>query len=202
MTEDVRARVFEPFFTTKEASKGTGLGLSTVYGIVKQSGGYVWCESEPGRGTSFTVYLPRYESEPIEDLPEPGARRRPPRGGETVLLVEDEQVVRRLVQQTLERLGYSVIVAASAAEALGHLDEHDGTIDLLLTDLVMPGMNGRELAGVVKERRPRTRVLFMSGYAEDAVASHGVLQPGAPLLEKPFTAVGLGEKVRAVLDSA
>jgi PAS domain S-box-containing protein len=200
MDDDVRARVFEPFFSTKEEAKGTGLGLSTVYGIVKQSGGYIWCDSAPGYGTAFTVYLPRFESAP-DSQSRPEAGKVPDaRGTETVLLAEDEQVVRRLVHEMLERLGYSVIPASNGAEALEQLDEHDGPIDLLVTDVVMPGMSGRELAGIVRERRPDTRVLFMSGYAEDAIASHGVLQPGTALLEKPFTASGLGEMVRAVLD--
>jgi two-component system, cell cycle sensor histidine kinase and response regulator CckA len=200
MDAETQSRVFEPFFTTKDG-RGTGLGLSTAYGIVKQSDGYIWCDSEPGSGTTFTVYLPRFEaaapvaeSEPVEPL-EAG-------GTEIVLLAEDEQVVRRLVKEMLERLGYSVLVASNGAEALERLEEHEGRVDLLLTDVVMPGMSGRELAGVVRRRCPDARVLFMSGYAEDAVASHGVLQPGAQLLEKPFTATSLGAKVRAVLDAA
>jgi PAS domain S-box-containing protein len=204
MEKSVRSRVYEPFFTTKEEAKGTGLGLSTVYGIVKQSGGYIWCESEPGVGTTFTVYLPRFDTEPADEL-EPADEEEPLdllMGVETVLIAEDEQVVRHLVAELLGRLGYSVIAAANGTEALELLDEHEGKVDLLLTDVVMPGMSGRDLAAVVRERCPATRVLFMSGYAEDAVANHGVLQPGTALLEKPFTAVSLGTTVRAVLDAA
>ena len=199
MDAETQSRVFEPFFTTKE-ERGTGLGLSTVYGIVKQSDGYIWCDSEPGSGTTFTVYLPRFDAEaPVAEselIPAVEAG-----GSEIVLLAEDEQVVRRLVKEMLERLGYSVLVASNGVEALERLEEHEGRVDLLLTDVVMPGMSGRELAGIVRRRCPRARVLFMSGYAEDAVASHGVLQPGAQLLEKPFTATNLGAKVRAVLDT-
>jgi CheY-like chemotaxis protein len=198
MDAETQSRVFEPFFTTKE-ERGTGLGLSTVYGIVKQSDGYIWCDSEPGVGTTFTVYLPRFEAETpaAESEPAPAVEAG---GSEVVLLAEDEQVVRRLVKEMLERLGYSVLVASNGAEALAQLDEHADRVDLLLTDVVMPGMSGRELAGIVRRRCPKARVLFMSGYAEDAVESQGVLQPGAQLLEKPFTATNLGAKVRAVLD--
>jgi PAS domain S-box-containing protein len=200
MDESVRSRVFEPFFTTKDEAKGTGLGLSTVYGIVKQSGGYTWCESTPDAGTTFTMVLPRFEGErPAKPL-EPPQQLESPSGVETVLIAEDEQVVRQLVTEMLGRLGYSVIAASNGAEALERLEAHAGVIDLLLTDVVMPGMNGRDLATLVLERRPETRVLFMSGYAEEAVASNSVL-PGIALLEKPFTAASLGTSVRAVLDS-
>ena len=201
MTEDVQARIFEPFFTTKEEAKGTGLGLSTVYGIVQQSGGSISCESAPGEGTTFTVELPRLDRRPD---PQPRAQRAysaSPAGCETILLAEDEELVRQLVAETLERLGYTVLAAANGADALARRDAHEGTIDLLLTDVVMPGMSGRRLAEIVRERSPETRVLFMTGYAEDAVSSQGVLQPGAQLLEKPFAAADLGAKVRSVLDT-
>ena len=203
MDASVQARVFEPFFTTKEETKGTGLGLSTVYGIVKQSGGFITCESAPEEGTTFTVYFQRFDAEPvgvqIDAVDQPLELLT---GVETVLIAEDEQIVRQLVAQMLGRLGYSVIAVANGAEALQQLEEHAGGIDLLLTDVVMPGMNGRELAAAVRERCPTTRVLFMSGYAEDSGASHGVLQPGTELLEKPFTATSLGTIVRAALDAA
>jgi two-component system cell cycle sensor histidine kinase/response regulator CckA len=173
-----------------------------VYGIVKQSGGYIACESAPAEGTTFTVYLPRFDGQPVEvdvvDADEPLVSLA---GVETVLIAEDEQVVRQLVAEMLGRFGYSVIAAANGAEALEQLDEHAGDIDLLLTDIVMPGMNGRDLAAIVRERCPETRVLFMSGYPGDAVASHGALQPGTELLEKPFTATSLGTIVRAALDA-
>jgi two-component system cell cycle sensor histidine kinase/response regulator CckA len=202
MNASVQARIFEPFFTTKQEGEGTGLGLSTVYGIVKQSGGYIACESAPAEGTTFTVYLPRFDGQPVEvdvvDADEPLVSLA---GVETVLIAEDEQVVRQLVAEMLGRFGYSVIAAANGAEALEQLDEHAGDIDLLLTDIVMPGMNGRDLAAIVRERCPETRVLFMSGYPGDAVASHGALQPGTELLEKPFTATSLGTIVRAALDA-
>ena len=198
MSAEVQSRVFEPFFTTKD-ERGTGLGLSTVYGIVKQSDGYIWCDSEPGNGTTFTVYLPRHDAEAPRIVEAPGPATSA-NGTETVLLAEDEELVRCLVHQLLERLGYSVLVASNGVEALERLEEHQGHIDLLLTDLVMPGMNGRELAAIVRERFPAARVLFMSGYNDEAVTSHGVLQPSAQLLEKPFTASSLGSKVRAVLD--
>jgi len=201
MTEDVQSRIFEPFFTTKEEGKGTGLGLSTVYGIVQQSGGSISCDSTPGEGTTFSVHLPRFDAQPDGERRVEQACRDSAAGCETVLLAEDERLVRQLVAETLERLGYSVLAAANGADALAQLDAHDGSIDLLLTDVVMPGMNGRELAELVRERRPETRVLFMTGYAEDAVSSHGVLQPGTELLEKPFTTAALGAKVRAVLDA-
>jgi PAS domain S-box-containing protein len=199
MNASVQARVFEPFFTTKEEAKGTGLGLSTVYGIVKQSGGYISCKSAPGEGTTFTVYLPRFDAEPIGI--ELGGADEPVvslAGVETVLIAEDEQVVRQLVAEMLAGFGYSVIATANGAEALEQLDEHSGEIDLLLTDVVMPGMSGRDLAAIVRERCPDTRVIFMSGYTDDAA---GVLQPGRELLEKPFTATSLGTIVRAALDA-
>jgi two-component system cell cycle sensor histidine kinase/response regulator CckA len=195
-----RSRIFEPFFTTKEQGKGTGLGLSTVYGIVKQSGGYIWVYSEPGRGATFKLYLPRVDA-PVES-PAPG---RPtegtPLGTETVLLAEDDEQLRKLVRGFLERVGYRVLAAASAAEALGQAREHEGPVHLLLTDVVMPGQSGRELAGLLAETRPEIRTLFMSGYTDAAIMDQGILERGLEYLQKPFTPAVLARRVRDVLDA-
>ncbi len=194
------SHVFEPFFTTKEAGKGTGLGLSTVYGVVKQSGGHVTVYSEPGVGTTFKIYLPR-----VEGLPEEA--RRPPRQArqaaatETVLVVEDEEAVRRLVCRSLEAHGYKTLPSARASEALLVCEEHAGEIHLMLTDVVMPNLSGRELAQRAAAFRPRMKVLFMSGYTDDAIVRHGVLDAGTPFLQKPFTPSALASKVREVLDA-
>jgi CheY-like chemotaxis protein len=198
MDEATRARIFEPFFTTKEPGKGTGLGLSTVYGIVQQSGGHVWVYSEPGRGTTFKVYLPRVDLE-VEAAP---AAAAVPVGREVVLLVEDEPTVRLLARRTLQRAGYQVIEAEKGETGLRLAAEHAGPIDLLLTDVVMPGGGGRELAERLLADRPDTRVLYMSGYTDDAVLRHGLLEAGVRFLEKPFTPSGLLRKVREVLDES
>jgi PAS domain S-box-containing protein len=199
MDAELQARLFEPFFTTKEHGKGTGLGLSTTYGIVKQSGGSIWVYSEPGHGTTFKIYLPRCE-EPLEDLPAaPPAREAAP-GTETVLLVEDEPEVRRLVEKLLRLKGYRVLSAGSPADAVAIARRHEDAIDLLLTDVIMPGMNGRELARLLAEGRPDMRVLYMSGYADAAMNQHGILPPGTAFLSKPFTPEVLARKVREVLD--
>jgi PAS domain S-box-containing protein len=195
-----RQRVFEPFFTTKAPGEGTGLGLATVYGIVKQSGGYVSVYSEPGRGSSFKVYLPRTdaEPEPVQAAAEPAA---PAPGSETILLVEDEAVVRALVQEMLETHGYQVLEAENGARAIEVAAAHDGPIDLLLTDVVMPGMSGREAAEIISAERPGLRVLYTSGYTQNAIASQGTLDEGVAFIEKPFTLGGLSQKVRQVLDA-
>jgi signal transduction histidine kinase/ActR/RegA family two-component response regulator len=199
MEPSTQARIFEPFFTTKGPGKGTGLGLSMVYGIVKQSAGFIWVESELGRGTTFKVYLPPAEEESEEadwDFAAGGARG----GSETVLLVEDEPPLRVLARRCLERAGYRVLEAGGAEEALTVSARHSGAIDLLLTDVVMPQVSGKELAERLSAIRPETRVLFMSGYTDDIVAQHGVLDPGTELLQKPFTPEGLTRRVREVLD--
>ena len=200
MDAETQSRIFEPFFTTKEKGKGTGLGLSTVYGIVKQSGGYVWVYSEPGRGTTFKIYLPLAEEAETALQPETAAAADPP-GLETVLLVEDEEHVRRVARQFLEIRGYSVLEAKNGDEALQLAHSHPGPIHLLLTDVVMPGMNGRELWQRLSWR-PEMRVLFMSGYPENAIVQHGTLEPGVMYLQKPFTLNALTHKVREVLNHA
>jgi PAS domain S-box-containing protein len=203
MDPETQSHIFEPFYTTKGA-KGTGLGLSTVYGIVKQSGGYVWVYSEPGKGTSFKVYLPRVSStgEPMTVMPQvsvSGAEVAP--GSETILLVEDEVTVRQLAREYLESQGYTVIEAADAAAAMQLSQAHKHPIHLLLTDVIMPGMNGRELASHLSPRRPEMKVLYMSGYTENAIGHNGTLDAGIILLQKPFTLPALKVKVREVLDT-
>jgi PAS domain S-box-containing protein len=200
MSRETQARIFEPFFTTKEMGKGTGLGLSTVYGIVKQSGGYIWVYSEPGRGSTFKVYLPRV-TETAEAAAEPPAPAVPARGSETVLLVEDEDSVRELVQELLESVGYEVLTAARPAEALRLAADYAGPLHLLLTDVVMPQMDGPELAQRLRNLRPDVRVLYVSGYSPGIVADHGVLEHGGTFLQKPFSAEALETKVRETLDA-
>ena len=201
MDKETQARIFEPFFTTKEKGKGTGLVLSTVYGIVKQSGGYVFVQSEVGRGTTFRIYLPRVE-DAAEPLSHVRAAQAASGGSETVLLVEDEESVRQLVRETLEAKGYKVLEADHGAAALQIAAAHQGTIDMLITDVVMPGMSGRELAKQLSTSHPQTKVLYLSGYTEDAIVHQGVLDPGTAFLQKPFTLQMLSRKVREVLSSA
>ena len=200
MNDATRSRIFEPFFTTKEVGKGTGLGLSTVYGIVKQSGGYIWVYSEKGRGTSFRIYLPRVDA-PADTVAHPIASDLEQRGNETVLLVEDDEMVRKLASGALARRGYQVIVATSGEDAIRVAEEHPDPIDLLVSDVVMPGMNGPELSRRLASRRPRMKVLYMSGYTDLAVVHHGEIEPGAAFLEKPFTSQLLLTRVREVLDA-
>jgi len=198
MDEATRARIFEPFFTTKEVGKGTGLGLASVYGIVKQSGGYVWVESAPGKGSSFDIHLPRVEAElePHEAAPPPPAPRTPA----TILLVEDEASLRDIAKELLEASGYTVIAAANGAEALS-LAEHHATrpIQLLITDVMMPGMSGPTLAQRIRVRRPDVDVLYMSGYSHEAVEKEGLLEPGTRLLAKPFSLSTLVRSVEEAL---
>ena len=201
MSDEVRSHAFEPFFTTKDQGKGTGLGLATAYGIVKQSDGYITVDSEAGRGTTFRIYLPRAAGAAVPS----GLGERPaqsPRGTETILLVEDEPGVRRLSRTILEAQGYSVLEAASGDEALKVARSHTGVIHLVATDVIMPGMSGRVLWDRLRVLRPDARVLFMSGYTDDAIARHGVLERGIAFLQKPFTPQRLAEKVREVLDAA
>jgi two-component system, cell cycle sensor histidine kinase and response regulator CckA len=197
MDAETQARIFEPFFTTKERGKGTGLGLSTVYGIVKQSGGNVWVYSEVGRGTTFKLYFPRAEaSTPLEQVP---AGRAPAPTGQTILVVEDQPAVRALITSVLEKAGYRVVAAGDPDGAVSLCRQHDGDIDLLLTDVVLPGADGRELARRVLALRPGVRVVYMSGYTDDAIVHHGVLEPGTAFIEKPITADMLLRKVREYL---
>jgi two-component system, cell cycle sensor histidine kinase and response regulator CckA len=202
MDAETQAHIFEPFFTTKEKGKGTGLGLATVYGIVKQSGGYVWVYSEPGRGTSFKVYLPRIE-EPAgaEGRDKKLPAQAMPRGSETILLVEDEKGVRELAREYLLTCGYNVLVAEDGHTAIELAAMHAGPIDLLMTDVVMPGISGRELADRVKSQRAGIKVLYMSGYTDQSVVKHGILETDAVLLQKPFTMATLALKLRELFSN-
>ncbi|HKZ78552.1 MAG TPA: response regulator [Pyrinomonadaceae bacterium] len=197
MDAETQKHIFEPFFTTKEVGKGTGLGLSMIYGIVKQSGGNIWVYSEIGKGTTFKIYLPRFDdrrkkkaitSEALETC----------EGTETILIVEDEEMVRKLARDILEDRGYRVLVAATGEQALRICDGNGNDIHLLLTDVIMPTMNGKVLAE--RTSRPGLRVLYMSGYTDDVIVRHGVLEPGTNFLEKPFTPDALARKVKEVLN--
>jgi two-component system, cell cycle sensor histidine kinase and response regulator CckA len=201
MDAETKARLFDPFFTTKEAGKGTGLGLSTVYGIVKQSGGHIAVDSEVGRGTTFRIYLPRALAA-VRASARTHALSMRPGGTETILVVEDEEELRRLANRILGRAGYSVLTAADGEEALQICKRHQGPIHLLLTDVVMPKMGGRELATRIVVERPTLKVLYTSGYTDDAIAHHGVLDPGVRFVAKPVTPAELTRKVREVLDEA
>ncbi|HEV2388045.1 MAG TPA: response regulator [Candidatus Acidoferrales bacterium] len=200
MDGETQAHIFEPFFTAKQEGKGTGLGLATVYGVVKQSGGYIWVHSELGRGTTFKVYLPRVD----EPVPRVGARGEPDRllrGVETVLVVEDDEALRKITCEFLRGSGYSVIEAARPADALRLAESSPKPLDLLLTDVVLPEMNGRELARRLSAVRPLLKVLFVSGYSDETISRHGVLEPGLIFLQKPYTCATLTRKVREVIDA-
>ncbi|GIK42624.1 MAG: histidine kinase [Chloroflexota bacterium] len=199
MDKETLNRIFEPFFTTKEQGKGTGLGLATVYGIIKQSGGSILVYSEPGWGTTFKIYLPQIK-EVSRPSPVSLPREHPSQRGGTILLVEDEPGVRNLVRDTLKEDGYTVLDASNSAEALLLSEQHPDPIHLLLTDVVMPGLSGRQLAERLLLERPKLKILYMSGYTDDAIVHHGVLEPGVAFLHKPFTLQMLAQKVREVLD--
>ena len=199
MSAETQSRMFEPFFTTKEPGKGTGLGLSTVYGIVQQCGGTIWVYSEIGHGTTFKIYLPCIET--TAGAPVPSTPSEMVAGGaETVLVVEDEDKVRELVSEILTLYGYTVLMASTVGDALLLCDRHEGPIHLLVTDLVMPTMSGRELANRVAKRRPETKALYLSGYTGDTIVRHGMLEADMAFLQKPFTVEGLTRKVRDMLD--
>ena len=198
MDADTLGRVFEPFFTTKERGKGTGLGLATVYGIVRQSGGHITVTSTPGAGTTFRIYLPRVDA-PVDAAREVRPVTAPAAGSETILVAEDEQMVRVLIRKVLEQAGYTVLLAGGGVEALQLAERHSGRIHLLVTDVVMPEMNGRELARRLVAARPETKVLYLSGYADDAVERHGVLDPETAFMQKPFSPSALASRVRDVL---
>ncbi|MCK4620340.1 MAG: response regulator, partial [Desulfobacterales bacterium] len=198
--KETREHIFEPFFSTKEVGKGTGLGLSTVYGIVKQSNGFVWVYSEPGKGTTFKVYLPKVkgDAEPEEKEQTSVAELG---GSETVLIVEDDYGLRKFAQEVLLRHGYRVLDAENGEDALKVGKEHDGQIDLMITDVVMPKMGGKEAAERLQPLYPQMKVIYMSGYTDNAIVRHGVLEPGLNFFEKPFTPEGLARKVREALDA-
>jgi CheY-like chemotaxis protein len=200
MPPEVKNRVFEPFFTTKELGKGTGLGLSTIYGIIKQSGGNIWVQSELYKGTTFDIYLPRIE-EPTEEGEEAGDSPIPLQGSETILVVEDEKEVGKIIKKTLQELGYKVWLTEGGREALRFIkDQETPPIQLLITDVVMPGMSGRELRDHLIDLKPDLKVIFMSGYTDDAVIRHGISKKEMNFIQKPFSVKFLARKVRQVLD--
>jgi two-component system cell cycle sensor histidine kinase/response regulator CckA len=203
MDKETQSHLFEPFFTTKEKGKGTGLGLSTVYGIIKQSGGNIWTYSEPGLGTTFKIYLSRVET--AARVYKPKIRPKDmmaPGGTETILLVEDEEAVRSMVSKVLQNKGYTVLEASHGNDALEVCDKFEGSIHIMVTDVIMPQMSGRELAERLAPMRPEMRVLYMSGYPDNTIVQHGVLEPGTAFLQKPFTINALELKVREILDSS
>jgi PAS domain S-box-containing protein len=201
MSRKVQDHIFEPFFTTKESGQGSGLGLSTVFGIVKQSGGHIFVDSDPGRGSTFRIFFPASRERPTKVVT---STNLPPArlvGVETILLVEDESAVRTFVARALRQQGYQVLDASNGGEALMIAEQHPGTIHLLLTDVIMPRISGKQLAERLRLMRTDLRILYMSGYAEEIIAPHGVLEPGAAFIEKPLTAEGLGRKIREILDA-
>jgi signal transduction histidine kinase len=199
MTEEVKTHLFEPFFTTKEEGKGTGLGLATTYGIVKQSGGDIWVYSEVGQGSTFKIYLPRVEVA-AKSVVSSEVEVTIPRGNETILLVEDDPEVRTLTRLILHGQGYTLLEAVNGQEALLLFSRYSGPIHLVLTDVIMPGLNGKALIQQLRQTQPQIKILFMSGYTDNVIAQHGVLDPGLAFLQKPFSPAILARKVREVLD--
>jgi len=198
MEKEIQDRLFEPFFTTKAKGRGTGLGLATVYGIVKQSGGNIYVYSEPGRGTTFKIYLPRVEADPVQKN---GREIKTIKGnGELVLVVEDETPLRDLYARMVEKLGYRVRTAANGGEALIAVEEEGIKPHLMITDVVMPGMGGRVLANRLLRIVPNLKILFTSGYTDNAIVHHGVLDPNTPFLQKPFSIADLAAKIREIID--
>jgi two-component system cell cycle sensor histidine kinase/response regulator CckA len=200
MDAETKAHLFEPFFTTKKSDRGTGLGLSTVYGIVKQHEGYVFVDSEPDAGTTFRVYFPRRPAGEIAPAPGPRAPRKTTGGSERILLVDDDVGVRGFSARVLSMRGFAVLEASSPDEAIEIAEQHEGAIDLLLTDIVMPGGTGRALATTLRQSSPGLKVLFMSGYTTEATVDYGMLDPSVAFIGKPFTAEHLAEKVRETID--
>jgi CheY-like chemotaxis protein len=200
MNPETLSQIFEPFFTTKEVGQGTGLGLSTVYGIVKQSGGYISVDSEVGRGTTFNIYFPQVDQEVSEIVTRPTSSALLP-GKETVLLVEDDNQVRSMTAMALKMSGYEVLTAANGGEALLLCERYESNIELLLTDVMMPQMSGQELSTKLLKLRPATRVLFMSGHSENASIHHGVIKDGTDFIEKPFSPQAITQRIREVLDA-
>jgi CheY-like chemotaxis protein len=202
MDAETKARIFEPFFTTKESGRGTGLGLSTVYGIVKQSGGYILVYTEPERGTAFKIYLPRVD-ERVEEYPQAVAiQEHYFQGTETILLAEDDNTVRELTRELLEIYGYTVLEASNGGSALLLCESYEEPIHLLLTDVVMPEMSGHNLASRLAQLRPEMKVLYMSGYTDDVIVHRGVLVDGTAFIQKPFAPDALARKIREVLDDS
>jgi CheY-like chemotaxis protein len=199
MTPDIQEHIFEPFFTTKEKGRGTGLGLATCYGIVKQAGGWIWVYSEPGRGTTFKIYMPRIEA--AAEAITPSATVEPVVGNERILLVEDDESVRKVAVRALRQRGYDVTEASNGEEAISIVNRTTETFDLLLTDVVMPIMGGQELAEQLLAANPGLKVLFTSGYTEDGIVHQGVLDRNVAFLAKPYDLVALARKVRATLDN-
>jgi CheY-like chemotaxis protein len=202
MDAETVKHMFEPFFTTKELGRGTGLGLSTIYGIVKQSGGNIWVYSELGKGTTFKIYLPLADNDQAKSSASKQPQKAVTTANETILLVEDEEIVRKLTGEILKATGYKVLLAKNGQEAIEICQAYGGTIDLMLTDVVMPGMNGKMVADNLKPFRPEMQVLFMSGYTDDSIIHHGVLDPGTNFLDKPFTVDALTSKVSETLNRA
>jgi len=200
MDQQTLAHIYEPYYTTKENNQGTGLGLSTVYGIIKQYAGHIVVESAPGKGTTFKIFLP-YAEGVAQNLPHEPVEATTHRGHETILIVEDEDIVRRVTKRALSNNGYTVFASRDAKEALEFIDQYGNTIDLLLTDVVMPGMNGRQLAEVVAQKRPGIAVLYMSAYSEDVAMRRGNMGPQTAFIEKAFLAQNLTQKVREVIDT-
>jgi two-component system cell cycle sensor histidine kinase/response regulator CckA len=199
MDAGTQARIFEPFFTTKGQGKGTGLGLATVYGVVKQSGGFIWVYSEVDHGTTFKIYLPQVSADLERGVPEKTLGGTHP-GTETVLFVEDEESVRELVRDYLGKSGYRVLEAADGIQALEIATAHRGPIHILVTDVVMPRLSGRELVTRITVARPELKILYISGYTDDSIFRHGVLEGGVAFLQKPFNLKDLAQKIRQVLD--
>ncbi len=197
MDQETISHIFEPFFTTKEVGKGTGLGLATVYGIIKQNGGFISVYSEPGQGTTFNIYIPRIQEEGEVEIKtsEPAMAT----GVGTILLVEDDNLVRRMTKGMLETLGYTVLAAESARQALSICKKKDTVIDLMITDVVMPGASGADLRTRVEAMRPGIKVLFMSGYTSDVIVHHGVLEEGVQFIQKPFAMNDLAQKIRELI---